>query len=95
MFFILEEKYKPSIVRNESKKVSYAVLDVIRADVSISITSLDSDSSSESSDNSSIEEERNCVSIRMVEQFLERAGLKDDFSPKWTILEQCPQTDRS
>ncbi len=51
MFFILEEGWRPDIIRDEARKVSYKILDVVKQPrASASIADLDSSSHSDSSD---------------------------------------------
>jgi hypothetical protein len=86
MFFILCDKPKIDIIRDEDRDISYPVIDVVKRDSKGMGIYMDSSSSS-SSDNSSNEDRRNSISRRMVEKFLEMVGLKEDFSPRWSLLE--------
>ena len=63
MFLILEEGWLPDIIRDEGRKISYKILDVVKQPrASASIADLDSSSHSESSD----EETQLDISQRML-----------------------------
>ena len=80
MFFILDVNREPDLIRDEGRRISYAVMNVI--DMSASVTSLQDDS--EQSDSSEDESDQS-ISYRMFDQFLRQEGLKDRNSISWSV----------
>ncbi len=85
MFFVLYEDIAPSIIRDEKRKVSYAVLNVVNPNI-LSISSVSDSSSSEDSSN---EDMRRSVRNRMVDQFIISVGMKEDYSMSYSISDFC------
>jgi hypothetical protein len=78
MFFILDEEKRAFEIQDADQGVTDAILDGIE-----SVRLSDKvNSSSSSSDNSSEEEKSYSLSKRMVEQFIEKVGLKEDFEDR-------------
>ena len=81
MFFLLDEGSIPDVV--STGEFSYPVLDVLKPDASMASSE---DRSITTSINDSDEQDRqHYISKRMVDQFLEQRGIKEDFTFKYSI----------
>ena len=80
MFFILDDQRGPDLIRDEGRKITYAVKNVI--DYNTSVASLRDESVS---GDSSEEERDQSIVNRMFDQFLKQEGIRDRDSISWSV----------